>query len=116
MSRKQKVQWMWDVVLRTNFKLSEVMKGSTGDLVIRGYYSDVEATVSYQHNLDLSFSFVCVTVRHGGVIHSVIHGKLYEKVLIDVFHAVQSGEGRLWWLKEGGMVECFVEAIKEMVS
>lgn len=114
MNRKQKVQWMRDVVLCNTFKLSEITRGPTEDLVIRGYYDSVEVAVSYQYSSGLSFA--CVTLRYSGVIYSVIHGELYGKVLVDVFHSIQSGEGRLWRLKGGCLVQCFVEAVREMIG
>jgi len=112
MNKSHKRQWMRRVAFRSTFKLDDVAKGVTGDLVIRGHYSDVEVTTSYQYHSGLSFA--CVTLHHDDVTASMVHGRCYEKVLVDIFHAVLTSRGRLWRLKED-CLRHFVDAIGEKV-
>ena len=104
---------MQKVAFRSTFRLDEVTRGVTGDLVIRGHYNDVEVTTSYQYHSGLNFA--CVALRHDGVTASMIHGKCFEKVLVDIFRAVLTSEGRLWRLKED-CLRHFIDTVREMVK
>lgn len=78
------------------FCLDKVVSGGTSFesyVTIYGYYDDIK--------VEVNSSYKYVKLKRRSVLAYVSKGKLYEKILSDIAHALMAPEGRMWLVKVG---------------